>query len=287
VFYLSEICLMPLADTAYIIGVMRDKEKYFLREDEYQRLWQAPNEQEAIRVLLDTPYGLFLRDDASFGQALASLTSHLQEEMGWLADAIERQGIVQFITARYDALNIAATLAARHFNQQVPAVSPLGSIPPEYLFSAIHHGSGLEAMAEPWAGVVSRELKLLADGSWSLSGLLERLPQDYLRALSIFASTPLTKSIVSYRQRRLADEADKRPLSEGAALEYERQWDNQLINLLGPYKYQPEGYDPIVAYWFFKEMEAKTVRLLLAAKQGNIPAEESAGLMRHGFVNAI
>jgi V/A-type H+/Na+-transporting ATPase subunit C len=72
-----------------------------------------------------------------------------------------------------------------------------------------------------------------------------------------------------------------------SAIEYDRAWDEALVNLLRQYRWQAEGYDPILAYWYAKELEVKTVRLVLSAKLGGLAAKTVATLVRPLYLPTV
>jgi V/A-type H+-transporting ATPase subunit C len=55
---------------------------------------------------------------------------------------------------------------------------------------------------------------------------------------------------------------------------FEKWCDDKQIAMLEKTKYEFFGPEPLIAYYLMKEAEIKNVRILLAAKENNIPAEE-------------
>lgn len=55
---------------------------------------------------------------------------------------------------------------------------------------------------------------------------------------------------------------------------FEKWCDDKEIAMLEKTKYEFFGPEPLIAYYLMKEAEIKNVRILLAAKENNIPAEE-------------
>jgi len=68
----------------------------------------------------------------------------------------------------------------------------------------------------------------------------------------------------------------------GAALE--RWFDDYLMDRLRPQRHVYEGIDPIAAYLIAREREIDAVRLILAAKQNNIPGDRVAERLRALYV---
>ena len=55
--------------------------------------------------------------------------------------------------------------------------------------------------------------------------------------------------------------------------EYEKWVDDQMISLLIPTKYSPLGPEPLIGFYLGKEAEIRNVRIVLAAKQNNLPLD--------------
>lgn len=289
-----------------------------MSQDEYLRLVESPTLAEAAHMFVDTIYGTWLHADALPADVVDSFTVHLRDELAWLADTVDQPNILSFITARYDALNIARVLIDYHYQQPGEASDfPMGSVGHSLLFSIIWHNIGWEAIPPVWQATLRREYDL-SRTSLDISALLARLEHDYLAVLDATALTPLTRTVAEYMRNRLAADAALRPLggivpadrpdvpaivarlhqqgytrltvsacqavAEAAtAIAYEREWDNELIVRLHSHKHQPVGDDPIVAYWYFKELEVKTLRLLLLAKASGYGSDVLHELRRLSF----
>lgn len=65
---------------------------------------------------------------------------------------------------------------------------------------------------------------------------------------------------------------------------FEKWFDDEGIALLEPIKYVFFGPEPLIAYYFAKEAEIKNVRILLAARENNIPANEIRPRLRRLYV---
>ncbi len=55
--------------------------------------------------------------------------------------------------------------------------------------------------------------------------------------------------------------------------DYEKWVDDQMISLLIPTKYSPLGPEPMIGFYLGKEAEIRNVRIVLAAKQNNLPLD--------------
>ena len=60
--------------------------------------------------------------------------------------------------------------------------------------------------------------------------------------------------------------------------------DNQIIKMIKKEKYTTTTITPIVAYILARENEIKVARILLVAKQNNLPVEEIKKRMRDMYV---
>lgn len=294
---------MPKVDTAYIIGVIREKEKGLLEEDEYTRIIQAPSGQDAVRVLVDTPYGIHLEQTGSVFEAV---TAHLTDEMNWLREMIDNEDVITFLTARYDGLHIGRALMKYRAGQPKPGhVASPSSLSHPLLSSVIWDNEGAEDLPAAWREFLQQELALLRDNEdWTTSDMLQRIGKHVVSIMKQTATGDLMDSIAALAEQRHALEASVRPLTieydKGTAsapswlpaevLEdvaagrtataYERAWDTQIIELIREQRSNPVGYDPIVAYWYAKTIEAHTVRLLLSAKLGGLTAAQLQHLKR-------
>jgi vacuolar-type H+-ATPase subunit C/Vma6 len=59
------------------------------------------------------------------------------------------------------------------------------------------------------------------------------------------------------------------------------------MNIIRKHRLEPTGYDPIIGYWYAKEIEAKTVRLLLSAKLGGLPPSTMETLIRPRYLSFV
>ena len=55
--------------------------------------------------------------------------------------------------------------------------------------------------------------------------------------------------------------------------EYEKWVDDEMISLLTPTKHSPLGPEPMIGFYLGKEAEIRNVRIILAAKQNNLPLD--------------
>ena len=62
--------------------------------------------------------------------------------------------------------------------------------------------------------------------------------------------------------------------------EFEKWVDDQMLSLLLPTKYSPLGPEPLIGFYLGKEAEIRNIRIILAAKQNNLPLDVVAGRLR-------
>lgn len=72
--------------------------------------------------------------------------------------------------------------------------------------------------------------------------------------------------------------------SSGSLAGLERELDNTLLELLHPAKYQAFGIEPLIGFLIAKEQEIKNLRLILTAKQLQLPAKLIKERIRHAYV---
>ena len=62
--------------------------------------------------------------------------------------------------------------------------------------------------------------------------------------------------------------------------EFEKWVDDQMLSLLLPTKYSPLGPEPLIGFYLGKEAEIRNIRIILAAKQNNLPLDVVSGRLR-------
>lgn len=295
---------MPKVDPIFIIGVIREKEKNFLRSDDLVRL------MENIHALRDTPYGETLPAEITLASADAAIEHHLHEELRWLSEYIDSQKALTFMASRYDAINIvSAIIQFKHGNNMLQLPSSLGSVSQDTLFAAIWD-SNFEPLAKSaWKDIVEREVLEAKKTGWHASQLLGRMPAHWASVLQKLAFTPLTKQLAamaSHRQEidsalRLEPKKTITEISQQlkawghshvtqpelqqvknqiSATAYELAWDKEMMAAISPYRFHISGYDPIIAYWVAKQIESQHVRLIVAGKLANLATEKIKSFAR-------
>ncbi|MEX1112734.1 MAG: V-type ATPase subunit [Candidatus Andersenbacteria bacterium] len=299
---------MPKVDAPYIIGVIREKEKGLLGTDEYTRIIGAPTAQEAVRALADTPYGIHLEQAAT---PFAALEAHLYEELTWLQEVVSDERVLQFISARHDGLRIASAFMHYMAGKSKDGLErSLSSIPVNALTSVIWEDAGYEELPHIWRDFIREEKERAQQEGWSKKDMLLRVKEKTIAVMQELAFTPLMREVAQVTRERLDFEAGMRsttadsapaaanaPLwaSEAAieaveqgvgATAYEYAFDATLIDGIRTQRATPTGYDPIIAYWMAKEIEARTLRLILSAKLGGLPQQTLHSLVRPLYLAA-
>lgn len=193
-------------DAPYVIGVIRHEEKGLLQEDEYVRLTEAPTVKEAAHVLLDTPYGTWMTPESGPAEAMAALEERLAALQLWLEDSVDDQRLLQFIQARYDALNIASALMSLFSGDEDPGeLSRLGSIAPTVLRSIIWNDVDWEHIPEHWEDFLHQEKERHSrkEGNTGMAGLLRRVRVKEAEIMRDTARTLLSRLVAEQASDRL------------------------------------------------------------------------------------
>lgn len=257
---------MPQADIPYIIGVIREKEKSLLEADEYTRIRGAANAAEAAHAFSDTAYGMHL---ASAAGPLAAISERLADEFEWLVEVFGADhAIITFIAARFDALHIAAALIDTHTQEERAShTRSLGTMSAELISSCVRDDAGWESVPQAWRAFLQAETKCLAEPNWTKGAAIERVKDQMLHVMRQSANGELAQSIVALTKKRLEQEATIRPNDLPSDLiAFERNWDEELLALLRPWRADAVQADAVLAWWYALATEAKTLRLVLSAK---------------------
>ena len=212
---------MPQVDPTFIVGAIREKEKHFLEADEYTRLIGAPSLDEAFRVLVDTPYGVWLQEELSLPTVYDSLRSHLKEELTWLFDLLDDPRVKLFLSARYDALNIAHALIEFASNKDtLTLLTPLGAITQDTLFTTVWKDEHWDALPEEWREIIQTERNTIITEGWTKSQLFSRMESHVVSVMENVAFTPLMKRMTKVirdqyaAERALRTELPKKEVTE-------------------------------------------------------------------------
>lgn len=295
---------MSQVDPLFLIGVIREKEKSFLQPDEYTRL--AAN----INAVRDTPYGATLGAEISLASVEAAILRYLHQELTWIRNYLDNDRVLAFMAARYDAINVAAAIL--QFKQKSTALllpSSLGSLRQDALFAAIWDNNPKALAGSPWQAVVVEEVAHVREDGWLLSQLLGRMAGHYTSVLNQLAFTPLSAQIATIASHRLAADAALRfgqatalpemshqleawghgrltadtiahVHNQTSATAYELAWDAEIMAAISPYRFHVDGYDPVIAYWWAKQIESQSVRLIVAGTLAGLSPEAVAAFTR-------
>lgn len=269
---------MPAVDTTYIIGALREQEKRFLEEDEFTRLIEAPSSKEAVHTLVDTSYGKWMDEKDTVSTVFSAIDSHVKSVHTWLADKVPEERIIQFISARYDALNIATCLLQNHNGEKEPGnLSDLGHIDHGVLQSSIWNNIAWDRMPEYWEAII----KEITSDKLATTATLNVVADKAILWLQNLAFTPLMHAVVKHEKEKLDKANSVRPFkSDQDVSEFELMWDEKLMEIIKTHKHAPVGYDPILAFWYAQELEGKNLRLLLTAKLAGIATQDIRKIQR-------
>ena len=317
---------MPATSPSYLVGVIREKEKSLLSEDVYTRILGARSGIEAVRSMADTSYGVQLSSVNAFEGVSQALSEQALTELTWILDGLDKPEIQSFLTARYDALNIANSIISFVSNKNAPEnLSPLGSISQDVLFNVFWSERDVTLLPYAWRTIVKSERDLIGTEDWSTTALLDRMAGHGSDVLTTLARTPLSKTLARIMSARLTTDrytrrqsttltdlgtisslpitketsptkvvealisagitkATEKALEDvqagASALVYERMFDEAIVDALRNYRLEVVGYDPVIAYWFGREMERKTLRMVLSAKFSGVHADTIQELVR-------
>lgn len=271
---------MPQVEAPFIIAVIREKEKTLLSDNEITRIMHEMSLLDAREVLMDTPYALFLTEDVSIPHGL---TKALEAEFLWLAEHLDDKNVLAFIAARYDVLHLAQAIIALNAGEpHVPEMSRIGTLSHELLQEMVFtQGYVPTKETRFWVEAVRVQKEAITNNTWSMPFLFESMQHVLEDRLQELASTPFMKQLAAQvKSRHESDSALRGDAGVTDAVAYEWDWDAKAIRLAASLRFEPIGYDPIIAYWITKEMEVKTITLVFAALAGGFSPEEVTRLIR-------
>lgn len=256
---------MSTVEAPFIIAVIREKEKSLLGDNEITRIMHAPSLDEAREVLMSTPYAVFLSDGTSVPDALVRA---IEAEFAWLQDSLDDRDILAYIAARYDVLHLAQAIIAYAMNvPYVKHATSIGTLTHATLHAMVFTEEySVSKESRAWFACVQTQKKAITEQTWSTSFLFESMQHVLEDRLTSLSKTPLTRALAQYIQDRHAADAIWQHYGVHADVaQYELEWDSRAIALVRELRFEPVGYDPIVAYWITKEMEVKKTALMFAA----------------------
>lgn len=98
--------------------------------------------------------------------------------------------------------------------------------------------------------------------------------------------TAASKDAMEDAMERLIDYLSATPYAEGIKFlsstpaDFEKWTDDLMLSLVVPYRFNPLGPEPIIGFFLGKEAEIKNIRIILAAKQNNLPPEMISDRLR-------
>ncbi|OGY31198.1 MAG: hypothetical protein A3C02_04755 [Candidatus Andersenbacteria bacterium RIFCSPHIGHO2_02_FULL_45_11] len=256
---------MSTTEAPFIIAVIREKEKSLLGDNEITRIMHASSASEAREVLMSTPYAVFLSDGTSVPDALVRA---LEAEFAWLQDSLDDNDILAYIAARYDVLHLAQAIIAYASNvPHIQYATHIGTLTHEMLYAMVFTQEYVASKESRfWLACVQTQKKAIAEQVWNMPFLFESMRRVLEDRLTALAKTPLTRALAQHVQsRHAADKAWQKGGVHADVAHYESEWDSRAIALVRELRFEPVGYDPIVAYWITREMEVKKTARMFAA----------------------
>ncbi len=268
---------MSSVDTPYIVGVVREWEKGFLEEDEFTRLIEAKSNSDAVGVLLETPYGRWLEEKRDLKAAFKALESHLVEIKSWLVEVLADGRLKDFIFSRYDGLNIATAILEKSEGiEEMGEKSPLGIIKEDVIQSVVWNNLGWDIIPATWKTFIAKNNKK----DINKYDLLKKTAEQVHIVMAESSFTPLMKEVTGLEIRRLEKDKEMRPYELDDAALYDKEHDENLLATIRKYRFEPIGYDPIISFWYAKEIEINNLRILLSAKLNGLSTEALRGYQR-------
>jgi len=271
---------MSNVEAPFIIAVIREKEKSLLGDNEITRMMHAASLHDAREVLMSTPYALFLAQGAAVQDALMSA---LEAEFLWLKSHLDNKSILAFIGARYDVLHVAQGIIALASGQiNIPTTTHIDTLTHHTIQEMIFLEGYIPTKDTLfWHKHIAVQKEAIKNGTWSMPYLFESMEQVVEERLATLATTPFMKSLATHvREQHQSDRAFREHAETVDVSRYEREWDAKIIALAKTLRFEPIGYDPIIAYWVTKEMEIKTIRLMFASLANGFSKEEILTLVR-------
>lgn len=279
---------MPTIDIPYIVGVIREKEKALLEDDEYIRVISAATNPNAAReALADTAYGIHVAADMT---SLEALDARLTEEFDWLAKMLgTTDKALTFISARYDALHAAAAIIDYKDGKEKAEVQvAIGTLTPELLTSVIWQDAGWDDVPSMWKSFLQEQVANTKKADWSRKAVTAAAADQAITVMQAVGKSPLMKAVTALAKERTETEEGMRPdtLPDDISA-YEKQWDERLLSALREHRLDPHTIDSVVAWWYALATEVKTLRLLLTAAGGGVAKETVTNLTRSRYLSWI
>lgn len=272
---------MPKTEAPFITAIIREKENYLLSTDDLTRILHADTMHDAREALMSTPYALYLTDTPSIQHAVSRA---MEAEFAWLSDLINEPRVLAFIATRYDLLHLAQAILARAMGAGVAQSGEnIGTLSHEKIHAMVFTDAFVPEKEDRFFFTLATTQKeAIENGTWNTTMLFSAMERALEERLEETAYTPFMKRIASLAKEKHAADYEFRThdmMAQDAA-QYERTWDTKLLALAKEQRYEVIGYDPVIAYWIIKEMEAKTITMVFAALAGGFSKERTASLTR-------
>jgi len=129
---------------AYLIAYLKTLQSQFLDQNDFDRMIEAKNTEEALHVLNETHYGQYLGDVKNNQDFDVVLNESLQGVKDLILKFFSRGKDLRFLWLKYDFLNLKSVVKLRFFQGGNAQLNSLGTIAPETLRDVILEGAEKE-----------------------------------------------------------------------------------------------------------------------------------------------
>lgn len=154
-------------------------------------------------------------------------------------------------------------------------------------FRAIRTGKSSEfleqSLAEGCTSVDKNELIKAISGTNKDENEKKANKSDFFRLETAVTEAPeqeISKMDALLNYLSTTEYAEGIKLLSSAPADYEKWVDDYMLSFLIPTKNMPLGAEPITGFYIGKEAEVKNIRIILAAKQNNLPTDMIKGRLR-------
>jgi len=125
----------------YLVSYLKALESEFLDQNNFERMIEARNGEEALHVLNETDYGKYLGDVKNFKDSDLALDKALAAAKEMILDLFTPREKLDILWLTYDFLNGKSLLKAKLSGREQGRINNLGKIPLTDLREAIFEGS--------------------------------------------------------------------------------------------------------------------------------------------------
>ena len=252
----------------YAVARARALEARMLNSVQLSRMLEASDAEKGFFVLNETSYGDHISgSDQPFGYE-GIVNSELKFVYDFLMTYASNDPSFNILLRRYDYGNAKLLIRSSKIKDGNTAegLSDFGTIDKEELGTYIMKGIG---RVPGWMEVAVGQALLAFEEESKPSAIDDILDAAYI--------TDLKKSV-----EPLLVNISKVMGETSYAVDLES--DNKVIELLRAVRRRSFGIAPLIAFWMAKELEAKTIKIILSAKKHRVTTEMIKGYMRNNYV---